>query len=1471
MSDYITISMHPDDKEAFYVKAPYDKLAKIHRIGGKWMQSGKEWRFPIDNGIWQKFQEEFKDEMALGLVRKDLAFMVAMDRHEQELEKFVAFKRLAMKDEPTDFGVEGLGINGKNCLFNYQRWGIKCGLQVGDGFLIGDVPGLGKCILCNNIITFNNKIDRAASLIDSLDESGWYASSDGVGEWHEVSGVSVLGNSNGVDTYFPVKRVYRERVGSTAVLKTQSGLLNEFGWNHKFYTNHGWKRVCELNENDWIMCGDRIVPPNPAHYDIEDVYWLAWQIGEGYDYGNTTHCITNTDLSVLERIQCHVQSLRSRLFSSDAKEQFYNAVIKKDCRDNRKDRYILSFNHKYTEYLHDAFGYKMHTKSGDKEIPMSILNADDECVRVFVRALFDADGCCNKDNIEFSSKSYDIVEKMWYLLKRFGIFSIVSKKKVKGYEDETYWRMNIGGIYARMYRDEIGFETQEKRDALERLCQLTENTNIGYSSPCRHLMMRLVEDVLETSYNICNLNTYKMRRRQEYSVKKIREFVDHMEHIINNGVYRKKSKWSDLEDTFNRNRVARRDEAMGILSELKMYYTGAFQWLKVVSVEERGEGDYVYDFEVDDESHNYYAGGMLTHNTIQAIGIALERKHRGEIRNCLVICPASLKYNWLDEIHKFTNETALVIGHKAKNAEEREKQWIAEGYFFKIVNYELVARDLYADPKKADNRIKSWRGVLGSQEMVVFDECFSYYSRVLLEDGTLEYIGKIVAHKMPVRVMSYNWETGQFEARPIVHYFNNGKKSLLHLTTALGTVEVTPNHKYYRIDGSTVLAGELKAGDRIAVYNEFGFGMERMPLLAGCLLGDGCLNRAKKNHRARLAITHGMKQKEYAQWKARIFTNCLETEVKKHYDGAYSDHLYRIVSKSMYTDCIYDVFYGEDGKKRVTQEWLDLLDEFGLAIWYMDDGSVARHTYKKKNIARMQEKCDYLIENRDKYIACEKYPTFYRKKYGLEYFEQDELFNKIMHSEDIRQAIEDNLYTVQPYCLLHTEGYTYEEVLMMSNHLKSRFSLENSIARVKHHTKEGEYYYYLVFTVGSSRRLCEMIAPYVPEVMRYKLNGIGEAYDEEKVQSHLVTNSMLETKVLEIKEHKNDYTYNIEVEGNHNYICGGSLVSNCQYLKHHNSQRTMSCRQFNAKYRIGLSGTPLDGRLEEIHSIFQILKPGLFMSKQKFMERYAEYDYFGAVKGYHRIKEVADKIEPYYIRRKKEDVLKDLPPKIFKDMHVQLSPKNMKAYKELVSRKNDITSEASAIELLIRARQFLDFPEILGMHNTSDKYLVFKELLDNLVKDNGQKVIVFSEYTNTLHWIYKNLETEYDNILVIDGSVGSEERQAIVNRFNNDDKCHIVLCSDAAAEGLNMQKAHAVVHYTDSYKPTKMQQRNDRAHRVTTDHGVTIYRFITDGTIEEHVREILARKQAVTNALLGEDCDEFSIENTTAMELIKCL
>ena len=1051
-SDEIFITMHADDKEAFYAKIPYDKLPSIHRIGGKWMQSGKEWRFPLDDQIWENFQKEFASEFAAGKVHKDAAFLLAFDKRHKDLDKFLKFKEVAMRDEPTEFGVEGLSYEGKNPLFNYQKWGIKCGLYVGDGFLIGDQPGLGKCQGADNMCNFSTGIDKVSSIVDRLSDEGWYPSVDGIGEWHDIENLSILGNNNGKDVYFPVKRAYREKVVATGTLKLQNGLLNTFGLNHKFYTNNGWKRFDELTVNDWILVNDRICPPVQNHYDLDDVYWLAWQIGEGCDCGSHLHSITNTDLNVLRRLKQCIEKHRANIVAQANNQFDYPVVIHKDNRiiENHLDRYWLNFNHRYTEYLRNAFGYKMFTKSGDKEIPMSILNSDDECARVFTRALWDAEGCCNKDNLEFSSKSYDVVEKMWYLLKRFGIFGIVSSKtaKVKNGRN-TYWKLLVDGRYARMFKEKIGFETDYKQQALESLCTRRENTNIGYSSPCRHILKHLVEDVLQTSYNLVGLENEKVYRNQEYSIAKMAEFVGNLEKSLKEGVHHKKSKWSHFEDNFNRNRIEKKDEVMQIVDELKTYYIGSVQWLKVSSVDINKKIDYVYDFEVDDDNHNYYASGMLTHNTIQALGIAKDRMNKGEIRNCLIVCPASLKYNWRDEVTKFLGMEALVIGHKCKNASDREKHWIAEGYPFKIVNYELVARDLYCEPKRKDNRISCAKAVLSSFDLVIFDEI--------------------------------------------------------------------------------------------------------------------------------------------------------------------------------------------------------------------------------------------------------------------------------------------------------------------------------------------------------------------------------------------------------------------------------------QYLKHHSSARTLACRTLQAKYRIGLSGTPIDGRLEEIHSIFQILKPGLFVSKQKFMERYAEYDYFGAVKGYHHIKEVSDKIAPYYLRRLKEEVLKDLPPKLHQDLHVELSAQNMKAYKDLVKKKNEITEEASAAELLIRARQFLDFPEILGMHNSSDKYAVFKELLDELVKENHQKVIVFSQYTNTIYWIVKNLESEYKGIQVIDGSVGSEERQEICKRFNTDDKYNILVMSDAGCTGLNLPAAHACIMYTDAFSPAVMLQREDRCHRATTKHSVMIYRFITDGTIEEHVRDILAKKQSVNNALLGEKIDSFKTGELSAMELLSCL
>ena len=324
------------------------------------------------------------------------------------------------------------------------------------------------------------------------------------------------------------------------------------------------------------------------------------------------------------------------------------------------------------------------------------------------------------------------------------------------------------------------------------------------------------------------------------------------------------------------------------------------------------------------------------------------------------------------------------------------------------------------------------------------------------------------------------------------------------------------------------------------------------------------------------------------------------------------------------------------------------------------------------------------------------------------------------------------------------------------------------------------------------------------------------------------------------------------------------------YLKSHDAFRTRAIKKFKCKYRLGLTGTPIDGRLEELHSIFEFIKPGLFPSKSRFIEKYAITDYWGAIKGYKNIDEVKSKILPFYVRRLKEDVLNDLPEKIFIDLHVELEDKVLKEYKKIASRKHEITEEKAAIEAIIRCRQFCDFPELLDLRHASAKFAMLYDLLKELVFDNGEKVIIFTQYKESLDLLKRNLEDEFD-LSFIYGEIPSKERFEIVKDFKSNPKRQVLIMTDAGAEGLNLQEANNLIHYNDNYSPAKMIQRNGRVDRIGQKRVVRIYRFICKDTIEERVRELLEKKQTVNNSILDENNSELSLAQTSTMDILGCL
>ena len=212
----------------------------------------------------------------------------------------------------------------------------------------------------------------------------------------------------------------------------------------------------------------------------------------------------------------------------------------------------------------------------------------------------------------------------------------------------------------------------------------------------------------------------------------------------------------------------------------------------------------------------------------------------------------------------------------------------------------------------------------------------------------------------------------------------------------------------------------------------------------------------------------------------------------------------------------------------------------------------------------------------------------------------------------------------------------------------------------------------------------------------------------------------------------------------------------------------------------------------------------------------------------------------------------------------------MKIYKDLISGASEITEEDAALTRLIRVRQFLNFPEIIQMRNSSYKFLSLAALLEELVDENHDKVIIFTQFHETLDLLVKNLRSKY-NILQIHGGVPANERTEIVKRFNSDPEEQILIGTDAMSTGLNIGGANDVIMYEDNFSPAIMQQREDRAHRATTRHNVTIYRFICRGTIEEKVRKALGNKMSLNNQVLDEDCKTFGMDNLSSLDLLQYL
>lgn len=297
------------------------------------------------------------------------------------------------------------------------------------------------------------------------------------------------------------------------------------------------------------------------------------------------------------------------------------------------------------------------------------------------------------------------------------------------------------------------------------------------------------------------------------------------------------------------------------------------------------------------------------------------------------------------------------------------------------------------------------------------------------------------------------------------------------------------------------------------------------------------------------------------------------------------------------------------------------------------------------------------------------------------------------------------------------------------------------------------------------------------------------------------------------------------------------------------SMQGRALRALKAKYQIGLTGTPVDNRVEDLYNILAWLG----IEKRRFTEFRDEYcvtDKWGSVTGYKNLERLKRELSEVMIRRKKSDVV-NLPEKIYKTEYVDLTKAEAKKYKEL--QKGILDDIDKIVNMDNPLSSIFHLREVTGGLYTDDsenaKLERIKEIVDEEIIPAGKKAIIFSKYEEIAE-IYERSFAEYCPAYIT-GSVDPENRQAEVERFQNDPNCKLCIGTiGAMGTGITLTAASTVIFADKDWTVSANRQAEDRAHRIGTKENVNVITVVAKNTIDEYVETILQEKELYTDLIM---------------------
>ncbi|MCB1971309.1 MAG: DEAD/DEAH box helicase, partial [Geminicoccaceae bacterium] len=329
------------------------------------------------------------------------------------------------------------------------------------------------------------------------------------------------------------------------------------------------------------------------------------------------------------------------------------------------------------------------------------------------------------------------------------------------------------------------------------------------------------------------------------------------------------------------------------------------------------------------------------------------------------------------------------------------------------------------------------------------------------------------------------------------------------------------------------------------------------------------------------------------------------------------------------------------------------------------------------------------------------------------------------------------------------------------------------------------------------------------------------------------------------------------------------ILDEAQAIKNPTTKLAKVACELEADYRLALSGTPMENHLGELWSVFHYLMPGFLGEREFFrrtfrnpIEKDADAD---------RQALLASRVRPFLMRRTKEQVASELPPKSEFVREIELSDEQRDLYESVrlamhtrirdeIKERGLARSNIAILEALLKLRQICCDPRLLkgddgekgsagpGADVSSAKFDLLLSMLEGMVQ-NGRRVIIFSQFVEMLELVEAGLKQHKLGYTMLTGR--TRDRETPVKRFQDGEVPIFLISLKAGGTGLTLTRADTVIHYDPWWNPAVEAQATDRAHRIGQDKQVFVYKLVASGTVEEKMLELQERKKALVQGIMG--------------------